>query len=165
MPVWAIVLIIVAAAIVGLILWGNHLQKKQAVQQDQIEAAKQVVPMLIIDKKKMKFKEAGFSKAVMDQVPKYLRGRKMPVVKVKVGPRIMTMLCDPDVYDTVPVKAQVKAEISGVYLTGIKSIRGGKAEIPKKKTLSGRISSTLKKAQSASREADKASSARKSGKR
>ena len=147
MPVWAIVLIVLAAATVVLVIVGNRLRKKQAVQQDQIEAAKQVVSMLIIDKKKMKFRDAGFQQSVMDQVPKYLRGRKMPVVKVKIGPRIMTMLCDPDVYDTVPVKAQVKAEISGIYLTGIKSVRGGKAEIQKKKSLSGRLSAKLKKAE------------------
>ncbi|MGI5989685.1 MAG: hypothetical protein ACOX78_05420 [Lachnospiraceae bacterium] len=156
MPVWAIVLIILAAATVVLIIFGNRLRKKQAKQQDQIEAAKQVVSMLIIDKKKMKFRDAGFQQAVIDQVPKYLRGRKMPVVKVKIGPRIMTMLCDPDVYDTVPVKAQVKAEISGIYLTGIKSIRGGKAEIPKKKTLSGRMSAALKKASKTVNEQSKA---------
>ena len=67
-----------------------------------------------------------FQKMVLEQTPKYLRGSKMPIVKAKIGPRIMTLMADPKVFDQLPVKAEVKAEVSGIYITGIKSVRGGK---------------------------------------
>lgn len=135
MPTWFIILLVVLIAItVGLIIAGRRLQKKQDEGQAQIEAAKQVVPMLIIDKKKMKVKEAGLPKMVTDQFPWYLKGRKMPIIKAKIGPKIMSFLADPKVYDKCPVKAQVKAEIAGIYITDIKGVRGGKvSEEPAKK--------------------------------
>ena len=57
--------------------------------KEQLEAMKQQVTMLIIDKKRMKLKDAGLPQMVIDQTPKYLRGSKLPIVKAKVGPRIM----------------------------------------------------------------------------
>ena len=51
---------------------------------------------------------------------------------------IMTLMAYPKVFDQLPVKAEVKAEVSGIYITGIKSVRGGKVvaePAPKKKGL------------------------------
>jgi len=132
MPIWLIVLLVVLAivivALIVLTIVGMKLQKKQAANQEQIEAAKQTVSMLIIDKKTMKLKDAGLPKIVLEQTPKYLRGRKMPVVKAKIGPQVTTLLSDPRVFEQIPVKAEVKAEISGIYIVGIKSVRGGKMQ-------------------------------------
>ena len=140
MPVWGIVLLVIfvilLAVFIGLMIFGNKLRKQQDEQQAQIDAAKQVMSMLIIDKKKMKLKDANLPKMVLEQTPKYLRGSKMPIVKAKIGPRIMTLMADPKVFDQLPVKAEVKAEVSGI--TGIKSVRGGKVvaePAPKKKGL------------------------------
>ena len=47
-----IVLVVLVAVIAILYFLGRKAQKKQAEQQAQIEAAKQTVTMLIIDKKK-----------------------------------------------------------------------------------------------------------------
>lgn len=140
---WSILLIILGVLIVGLSIaafFGNKLRKKQDIQQEQIEAAKQTISMLIIDKKKLKLKEAGLPKIVVDQTPKYLRRTKVPVVKAKVGPKIMTLIADAKIYDQLPVKAEIKAEVSGIYIIGIKSVRGGKAVVEtKKKGFFGRI--------------------------
>mgnify|MGYP000145254832 FL=1 len=137
MPVWAIVLLVIIAilvvALVALIIFGNRLRKKQEANQAQIDAAKQVMSMLIIDKKKMKLKEAGLPKIVLEQTPKYLQRSKVPVVKAKIGPKVMTLMADPNVYDQIPIKAEVKAEVSGIYITGIKSVRGGKIVVEEKK--------------------------------
>ncbi len=137
MPLWSIILLVILvlliAVFVALLIVGNKLRKKQAEQQAQIEAAKQIMSMLIIDKKIMKLIDSGLPKAVIEQTPKYLRGRKMPVVKAKIGPKIMTLMADPKVFDQIPVKAEIKAEISGIYITGIKSVRGGKIVVEDKK--------------------------------
>ncbi|MDD6572280.1 MAG: hypothetical protein PUF12_07870 [Thermoflexaceae bacterium] len=130
-----IVLAVLVVAFIALLIYGNHLRKKSEAQQAQIEAAKQVMSMLIIDKKRMKIKDASLPKIVLEQTPKYLQGAKLPIVKAKVGPRIMTLIADEKIFNDIPVKAEVKAEVSGIYIVGIKSVRGGMPvkEEPKKK--------------------------------
>ena len=49
-----IILLIVAAALVALYFFGRKMQRRQAETQTQMEAMKQTVSMLIIDKKKLK---------------------------------------------------------------------------------------------------------------
>ncbi len=128
-----VVIVLLIAAIVGLYFWGKKLQKKQDDQQEQLKAMAQHVSMLIIDKKRMKIKEAGLPAAVLESTPKYLRGSKVPVVKAKVGPKIMTLMCDEKIFDYVPVKKEVKAVVSGIYITEVKGIRGPLATPEKKK--------------------------------
>lgn len=137
MPVWSIVLLVVIAVLIAVLIvlavLGNKLKKKQDAQQAQMDAAKQTMSMLVIDKKKMKLKDAGLPKIVLEQTPKYLRGTKTPVVKAKIGPKVMTLMCDPKVFEQIPVKAEIKAEVSGIYIMGIKSVRGGKIVVEEKK--------------------------------
>ena len=135
---WIIVLIVVAvlAALIAVLYFlGRKAQKKQAEQQEMLEANKQTVSMLIIDKKRMKLKDAGLPQIVIDQTPKLLRGSKLPVVKAKVGPQIMTLICDDKIFDAVPVKKEVKAVVSGIYITDVKGLHGKAAVTePKKKS-------------------------------
>lgn len=128
-----VVIVLLIAAIVGLYFWGKKLQKKQDEQQEQLKAMAQHVSMLIIDKKRMKIKEAGLPAAVLENTPKYLRGSKVTVVKAKVGPKIMTLMCDEKIFDLIPVKKEVKAIVSGLYITEVKGIRGPLATPEKKK--------------------------------
>ena len=128
-----VVLVVLIAACIALYFFGKKAEKKQAEQQEQMEAAAQTVSMLVIDKKKMKLKEAGLPAVVLENTPKYLRRTKVPVVKAKVGPRIMTLMCDSKVFEVIPVKKEIKAVVSGLYITGIKSVRGGSIEQPQKK--------------------------------
>ena len=129
-----IILTIVIVLLAVLYFVGRKLQKKQAVQQEQMEAAKQTVSMLVIDKKKMKIKESGLPKIVYEQTPKYMRWAKVPVVKAKVGPKVMTLLADERVFASLPVKTEAKVVVSGLYITEIKSVRGGAIpQAPKKK--------------------------------
>ena len=99
-----VIALILLAAVVVLYFLGKRAQKKQEEQQAQIAAASQSVSMLIIDKKKMKLKDAGLPAAVLAQTPKLMRGSKVPIVKAKVGPKVMTMLCDANVFEIIPVK-------------------------------------------------------------
>ena len=139
MPWWGVLLIVIgilAAGIIILYFVGKRAEKKQAEQQEQIDAAKQNVTMLVIDKKKMKLSEAGFPDMVLEQTPRLLRGRKFPIVKARVntprGVMVSSFICDKPVFDVIPVKKEVKATISGLYITDVRAIRG-KLETPKKK--------------------------------
>lgn len=121
---WQILLIILAVMVVILVVLyflGRRLQKKADAQQGLIESSKQTVSILIIDKKKMKLKDSNLPKMVQDQVPVYLRWRKMPLVKAKIGPKITTLLCDERVFKDLPVKQLVKVDLAGMYIMGIKS--------------------------------------------
>lgn len=127
-----VILVVLVAACIVLYIFGKKAQKKQAEQQEQLDAAAQTISMLVIDKKKMKLREAGLPAAVVESTPKYLRRTKVPVVKAKIGPKIMTLMCENKVFEVLPVKKEVKAVVSGLYITGIKSVRGGSIEQPQK---------------------------------
>lgn len=129
-----VILVIVAAGLAVLYFLGRKLEKRQVEQQQLLEASKQTVSMLVIDKKKMKIKEAGLPKIVYEQTPKYMRWAKVPVVKAKVGPKVMTLMADERVFAALPVKTEAKVVVSGIYISEIKSIRGGSVpQAPKKK--------------------------------
>ena len=130
MKPWVITLIIIAAVliIIGVVLYflGKKAQKKQAEQQEVLNANKQTVSMLIIDKKRMKIRDAGLPQIVMEQVPKAMRGSKLPIVKAKIGPQIMSLICEDKIFDSVPVKKEVKAVVSGIYVLDVKGLHGKK---------------------------------------
>lgn len=136
MQYWIVPLIIVAVALIIMaILYfvGNKLQKKQLAQKEQLNASAQPMTMFIISKKRLKLKDAGLPKAVMDQTKKRMHNTKMPVIKAKVGPQIVNLLCDDTIFDSLPIKGEVKAMVSGIYIVSVKNIRGKVEETPKKK--------------------------------
>ena len=134
LKVLLIILVILVIVLVVLYFVGRKMQKKQEAQQEQMEAMKQTMSMLIIDKKIMPIKQSGLPQVVIDQTPKLMRRSKLPIVKAKVGPKIMTLVADNKIYDLIPVKKEVKAVVSGIYILDVKGIRGPlEAPAPKKK--------------------------------
>ncbi|MBQ4521692.1 MAG: hypothetical protein IJA10_01910 [Lachnospiraceae bacterium] len=137
MKPWMIILIVLAVMLVILaVLYflGKRMQKKQVDNRAQMEAMAQTMSMLIIDKKYMKLSEANLPKIVLEQTPKALRRTKVPIVKAKIGPKIMSLICDDAIFDELPVKAEVKASISGIYIIGVKNLRGAQPAPVSKKT-------------------------------
>jgi hypothetical protein len=112
-------------ALVVLYFFGRKMEKRQAENQAQMDAMAQTTSMLIIDKKRLKMKESGLPQMIIDQTPWYLRRSKLPIVKAKVGPKIMTLIADEKIYEMLPVKKEVKVVVSGIYITAIKGARGG----------------------------------------
>lgn len=134
---WMIALLVIAAILViGVIVLyfvGKKLQKKQESQQELMDASAQQLTLYIIDAKMMKAMDANLPKVVTEQIPKYMRKAKLPVVKAKVGPRVMSLICDAKVFDTIAPKQEVKATVSGIYITAAKRIRGPIVETDPKK--------------------------------
>ncbi len=127
-----VILLVLVVALVVLYFVGRKAQRRQIAQKEQMDAVAQTVSMLIIDKKKLRLSQSGLPEQVIEQTPKLFRRNKMPIVKAKVGPRIMTLACDAQVFELLPVKKEVKVVVSGIYITEIKSARGG-LEVPEKK--------------------------------
>ncbi len=132
--VFIIVFVVLIAITAVLYFLGKRAEKRQAEQKEAMDAVKQTVSMLIIDKKKMRLKDSGLPQAVMDSTPKALRWSKLPIVKAKVGPQVMTLVCDAAIYDSVPIKKEVKATVSGIYITGVKGLHGKTVAEPVKKS-------------------------------
>ena len=149
MSTYAIVLLVITiillAVLIFLYFWGKRAQKKKDEQDAQIAAASQTITMLVIDKKKMKLKDAGLPSQVLEQTPKLLRRSKVPIVKAKVGPKVMTLICDSQIFDSVPVKKEIKAVVSGLYITGIKGLRGPIETPVKKKGFMANLKGKFKK--------------------
>ena len=134
-----VILAILIIACIVLYFLGKKAEKKQAEQQEQLDAVKQTVSKLIIDKGRVRLRDAGFPPIVVENTPKYLRRSKVPVVKAKVGPKVMTLMCDAQIYPIIPVKKEVKATISGIYITGVKGLRGPLDTPEKKKGFFARL--------------------------
>ncbi len=145
---WLIVLLVVLAVIIiGLVVLyfvGRKMEKKQEENEAKLQVGKQTVSMLVIDKKMMRIKDSGVPQIVIDQTPKYLRRSKVPIVKAKVGPKIMTLICDEKIFDLVPVKKEVKAVINGMYMMDVKGLRGAVAEKPAKPTFRQKLAKKMR---------------------
>jgi hypothetical protein len=70
---------------------------------------------------------------VIDQTPKLMRRSKLPIVKAKIGPKIMTLVADEAIFDLIPVKKEIKADVSGIYIVGVRGLRGSLTPPAKKK--------------------------------
>ncbi len=139
------VILAVALVLVGLYFLGNKLQKKQNESQELIQQNRQVVSAMVIDKKKLKITESGLPKQAIEGVPWYLKIRKLPMAKVKVGPNFMTLLCDTKVFDNLPTKKVVKLEVAGAYIMGFSTAKKGDKiiEKPRKLTFREKIQNRL----------------------
>lgn len=128
-----IILAVLLVAMIVLYFLGKKAQKRKEEQDEQIKAAAQTVSMLIIDKKRMRLKDAGLPAQVMGQTSKFMQHAKLPIVKAKVGPKVMTLIADEQIFEDIPVKKEVKASVSGLYITDIRGLRGPLEKQPEKK--------------------------------
>ena len=155
-----VVLVVLIAAMIVLYFLGKKAQKRKEEQDSQMAAVAQVVPMLIIDKKRLKIKDSGLPQAVIDQTPKMMRWSKLPIVKAKVGPKIMTLIADETVFDMIPVKKEVKATVSGLYITKVVGVRCA-LEKPEKLTWRAKLKKKYSKLSAEASEASKNTSGKK----
>ena len=127
-----VLLVILAVLIVGLIVLyflGKKAQKKRDEQEAQLAANSQTVSMLIIDKKRLRLKDSGLPQVVIDQTPK-----------------MMSLIADEAVYDLIPLKKEVKATVSGIYITKVTGVRGPLEKPQGKKSFRARMQEKAKKA-------------------
>lgn len=167
-----VLLVILAVLIVGLIVLyflGKKAQKKRDEQEAQLAANAQTVSMLIIDKKRLRLKDSGLPQVVIDQTPKMMRRSKLPIVKAKVGPKVMTLIADDACFDMIPVKKEVKATVSGIYITKVTGVRGPlekpEGKVSWRTKLKRKAESTNKELQKEKKALDEEKAAKKSKKK
>lgn len=156
LTVLGVILVVLIVALGILYFVGRKLESRQYESQKMMEAASQQATILVIDKKKMKLKEAPLPKIVYEQTPKYLRWSKIPVVKAKVGPKVLTLIADARVFNMLPDKQTCRVKISGLYITEILS-----GAVLTEKELARRHKANEKAAKKAEKEAQKAAKKKK----
>lgn len=153
MPIWAIVMLIIIAVLVAgiivLYILGKRAEKKKAEQDELIKNSAQPISFLVIDKKMMRLKDSGLPQQAIDQAGRFSRNAKLPIVKVKAGPKVMNLIADPEIFDQIPVKKEVKAMVSGLYITSVRGLHGrAEAPVQEKKGLRAKLAALRKKATS-----------------
>ncbi|WP_317854686.1 hypothetical protein [Chakrabartyella piscis] len=138
-----IIITIILAIIAGALYFLNKKSTRQMIKaQDFIEQNRTTVQIFIIDKKQEKPSPTNLPKAVYEQMPKSSKMRKSNLVRAKVGPQIVTLMCDKPVYEVLPVKKNVKVELAGMYIIGMVGLN---LEDKKKKTWSEKMSASINK--------------------
>ena len=123
---YSILAVIIAALVAGYFILKKRMQKKMEEQKVLVDQHKISTPILVLEKRMAKVKDANIPKNVMAQIPKIYKIRKVPIIKAKIGPQVMDLLCDEDIYDKIPVKKMVQAELAGIFIAGFKPLKGRK---------------------------------------
>ncbi|MFA5518006.1 MAG: hypothetical protein WDA74_01995 [Spirochaetota bacterium] len=123
---YSILAVVIAALVAGYFILKKRMQKKMEEQKVLVDQHKISTPILVLEKRMAKVKDANIPKNVLAQIPKIYKIRKVPIVKAKIGPQVMDLLCDEDLFDKIPEKKTVQAELAGIFIAGIKPAKGRK---------------------------------------
>lgn len=119
MDILLLVLIIVGI-IFGVLYWLNKkASQKMGNQQELIERTKQTTSIFVLDKKRAKITEVNMPKIVTENMPKFYKFLKLNFVQAKIGPQIMTLICDKRIYNAITVKKNIKVELAGIYIVNV----------------------------------------------
>ncbi|MCL2619038.1 MAG: hypothetical protein FWD98_08330 [Defluviitaleaceae bacterium] len=120
LDIFMIVFVVLGVIGVALYFLNRWSATKMVEQQQMIEQSKQTMSIFTIDKKKCRPGEVSLPKVVSDSLPRRARIMKMTFVKAKVGAQITTFMCDPKVYNAIPLQKQVKVDVAGIYIVDFK---------------------------------------------
>ena len=144
-----IIVTIVVGVIAAVLFFLNRWASRKTVEHNtMIDRTRQAAEIFVIDKQMGKLLEANLPKAALEQVPLLYKFIKTPLVKAKIGPQVMTLMCDKRVYKALPVKKTVKVELAGMYIVdmkGLKSASEQKAHEKSKKEKSKQLGGKGKK--------------------
>ena len=120
-----IIIIVVAVGVVAAALFflNRWASKKINTQQQLMDKNRQPASIYVIDKKRDKAANVNLPKVVMENLPKAYKFMKMNFVKVKVGPQIVTLICDKNIFNGLQTKKTYQVELAGIYITSAKGIK------------------------------------------
>ena len=121
-----ILVVVIALLLAALYMVNRWAAKKYDSQQEQIARMKERVTMYVIDKKHDYMKNVNLPKIVVQNTPKLGKAMKMYFIKAKIGPQIITLFAEKNVYNAIPVKKTIKAEIAGLYVLSFDGLKSAK---------------------------------------
>ncbi|MEA4815370.1 MAG: hypothetical protein VB120_00705 [Lachnospiraceae bacterium] len=117
------IILIVIIALIGILallyIYNRKNTEKLVHVQDMVKQNKMTVSMFVIDKKIQRPTPQNLNKTVFESLPRSAKIRKLPMIKAKIGPQIVTLITDKSIYNIITPKKTVKAEIAGMYIIGI----------------------------------------------
>lgn len=116
---YIIIAVVVAGLVAGFIFLRKKFRKRMNDQDSIVNQHKVVTSILVLEKRKDKVTNANMPKAVIAQIPKLYKIKKMPLVKAKIGPQVMDLLCDDSVFDKLPERKTVRVELAGIFIAGL----------------------------------------------
>lgn len=117
--IYAGILILVVAAFFAVRYFAKRMKKRVADQKNIVDQHKVTTSIFVIEKKKGKLSDAKLPKQVIDQIPMLYKMRKLPLVTAKVGPQIVTLICEDNVFKKLPDKKNVRVDLAGIFIVGI----------------------------------------------
>lgn len=118
---YIVLAVVIAALVVGFIFLRKKIKSKVDDQQTLVNQHKVPTSILVLEKRKDRVTNANMPKSVKDQIPKIYMVKKVPIVKAKVGPQVIDLLCDDEVFDKLPLRKTVRVDLAGIYIAGMKT--------------------------------------------
>lgn len=116
---YLILAVIIGALVAGYFILKKRVAKNLTAQKELVDKHKITTTILVLEKRMDKIQNAKIPGEIISQMPKIYKLRKTPIVRAKIGPQVMDLLCEKDVYDKLPEKKSVKVEMAGIYIAGI----------------------------------------------
>ena len=118
-----IVIVVLGAIVAGLYFLNRWAAKRVTQQQDMVEKTKQSASIYVIDMKRDKAANVTLPKVVMENLPRTAKLMKMYFVKAKIGPQIVTLMCEKTVFNALDVKKTFQVELAGIYIASVKGMK------------------------------------------
>ena len=120
---YLILAVIIVAIVAGYFFLKKKMEEKISLQKDLVDQHKVTTQILVLEKRMDKVDNANIPKNVVAQIPKIYKLKKVPIVKAKIGPQVMDLLCDEEVFEKIPEKKTINVELAGIFIAGIKSAK------------------------------------------
>ena len=117
---YIILAIVIAGIAVGIYFLRKKFLQKIDAQKSLVDQHKVPASLLILEKKMDRVTNANMPKAVVDQIPKVYKLKKVPIVRAKIGAQVMDFLCDEDVFEKLPLRKTVRVELAGIFIASVK---------------------------------------------
>ncbi|GFI61628.1 hypothetical protein IMSAG049_00788 [Clostridiales bacterium] len=136
-----IIMVVLVIAIFVLYKLSSRNYRKSIEADEFIKANKQTASIYVIDKKYEKPTEKDLGKQIFEQLNNSAKRHKLCMVKAKVGPQIVTLITDKNLYDVLTPKKTVKVELSGLYIANVVGVN---LQDKKKKTWKEKLTLFIK---------------------
>jgi len=120
---YLILAVVIGAIVAGYFFLKKKMEEKISLQKDLVDQHKVTTQILVLEKRMDKVDNANIPKNVVAQIPKIYKIKKVPIVKAKIGPQVMDLLCDEEVFEKIPEKKTINVELAGIFIAGIKSAK------------------------------------------
>jgi hypothetical protein len=123
---WLIYLIplsVVLVLFIGYKILKKRIQKKVDQQKEIVDQHKVTVSIFVLEKKMGKISDARIPKNLLDQIPRLYKLKKMPLITAKVGPQIVTLICEEKIFEKIPDKKNVTVDLAGIFIADVKNVQ------------------------------------------